>query len=348
MGMKLPIDSKHIDTRNVWAEDVFYIGRNTSDGPEHILWRPDCKRAPTWMTSIRNEGQIAPVILRKAKVRDEDGNIVERMECVVGLGRGISIMEINKQDGLTGDDRVPLHAKILPPGTTDEQILLIIEAENSMRKQDASPIEKAQSAHRMHHRFNVPLEKIAKAQYGENGTVAQVRANMKLLELDASVQKAVTDGAVKPSTALTLISLPKNEQAGKVAEWTANPASVPTVKEAKRDVANARKPPEQRSADVKKPLSVREINSVLTSQKKLDEQEKPRTVDEVFVAVAAALHSEEPNLEALDVDTDINLKERCNRLEDIIKRMTKSLRVLGGHNKPVTVSGLNAALEGKK
>lgn len=348
MGLVLPVDTQRVDIKRFNPFDITAIGRDTRDGDEHILWRSDCKRAvdPQQKQSILDLGQQQNGIVRKTIVRDAEGEAVERMELVVGMGRLIAMRELWLE---TDEDKrwavAGFEAKVLPKGTTDEEILRIIADENTKRKPDQTAVEKAREAVRMQ-RFGMKLDVIADtlSTPGNKLSVSVLKEYLKLLELAPEVQKAVEKREVPTTTALQLLRLPREEHAAKLAEWTAPGAVMPTVAEAKRETKNAAKPKSEREekGDVKAPMSTRLTQKILKDADKRDEEGRPQAVGDIFIAVLDTLEGDGEKWESA------TKPKSAKHAEEILDEIWKALRVYKGKNSNRTVSGLHGLVEGFK
>ena len=301
MAKSLPIESKHVESFEVNAEDVVIIGRDTKDGPEHCCWRDDACRPASMMDTLVEEGQLQEALGRKAFVRDPKTNaLVERVEIIFGVDRTASIREVNKTH--KPSERMKLRIRLVPKGTTDEEIVAMIEAENARRKKDASPIRKAESAKRML-KFKIPEETILRVQGLTK--IESVKRSLDLLELAPGLRKAVDDRIIKPSVALAATSLPHDEQEQKAAEWTAAPESAPAAKEVARQVKEQKQAPEQRSKPEEGevgPPSKHTLNRTLKKLKALQEAKKPLPVSDHFHDTLLALLTDEPTNGSLPAD----------------------------------------------
>lgn len=330
MAASLPIAKQHAESFNVDADDVFIIGRDTPDGQEHPLWRDDAKRPPSLVDTLLEEGQLQEVLCRKAVVRGEKNELVERVEVIFGVDRTISVREINKSR--KKNERMPLRIRLVPRGTTDEEIVAMIEAENARRKEQASPIRKAESAKRML-RFKIDEKTILRVQ--GLTSMETVKRNLGLLELAPAVRAAVDEGRVLPSTALTLKALPVAEQVEKVNEWLADPSSAPSTKAAAREVKESRKPAAERApaaeGDGKGPPSLRTIGKVVRALAKLDAEQKPKPVSDEVSDVLSALFADEATCGSLPADVYATLRWiKTGRGVAGIKGLTGLLRSVEG------------------
>lgn len=300
MAKQLPIESKHVESFEVYAEDVFVIGRDTKDGPEHPCWRDDAKRDPSLMDTLLEEGQLQEALCRKAFVRGAKNELIDRVEIIFGVDRTISVREINKTRKPA--ERMKLRVRFVPKGTTDEEIVAMIEAENARRKKDASPIRKAESAKRMM-RFKIDEATILRVQGLTH--MDSVKRSLGLLELSPTLRKAVDAGVVPATTALGLKELPTDEQETKAAAWLAGTEEVPTAKAAVREVKEQKKAPEERSNKAEGevgPPSDRLLGKLCRALKKIDDEKKPSPVSDHIADVIIALKTDEATRGSLPPD----------------------------------------------
>jgi hypothetical protein len=239
-------------------------------------------------------------LCRKAVVRGAKNELVERVEIIFGVDRTISVREINKTR--KPSERMKLRVRFVPKGTTDEEIVAMIEAENARRKKDASPIRKAESAKRMM-KFKIDEATILRVQGLTN--IESVKRSLGLLELSPTLRKAVDTGVVPATTALGLKELPTDEQETKAAAWLAGAEEVPTAKAAAREVKEQKKAPEERSKKEEGeigPPSDRLLGKVARALKKLDDEQKPSPVSDHVADVIIALKTDEATRGSLPPD----------------------------------------------
>jgi ParB/RepB/Spo0J family partition protein len=177
---------------------VIFVGYDTDDGPEHILWSKTARNAkpdPAFAEEIDERGIIEPVLVR--------GN-GPNAEIIFGRRRLLGLRLCNDNRRARGDEPRPLPT--LTFRGTDAELLELMMAENSHRA-DEDPIELARQINRL-----LQFRPKAKVALAANISLSTLNARLKLLELSPKVQAQVRDRAITPSAAVGLVELPFDEQ----------------------------------------------------------------------------------------------------------------------------------------
>ncbi|HET7216471.1 MAG TPA: ParB/RepB/Spo0J family partition protein [Vicinamibacterales bacterium] len=134
--------------------------------------------------SIRSNGVIQPIVVRKAGTR---------YEIVAGERR----WRASQRAGL-------LKVPIVVRDTADEQLLAAALIEN-IQREDLNPIEEAHAYRRLTDEFKLTQEQIADAVGKDRSTVANI---MRLLKLPHEMRESVSAGSLAMGHARALLSLP--------------------------------------------------------------------------------------------------------------------------------------------
>ena len=154
--------------------------------------RPTEAKIKALAESIRNEGQLNPLV-----VRPKGG----RFELVAGFRRYAALLHNAEQDGVDPSSALA-KVNVMPEGTSDDAALKVALAENVQRK-TFDPIEKAIAAIRMKVELGKTYEEIRELLGVSATHLDRFRA---IIEGPEEVQRAVRSGSVSLSHAVALAS----------------------------------------------------------------------------------------------------------------------------------------------
>lgn len=218
---KQALEGQRLNAFGMDPNVLVIIGYDTKDGPEHALW--DERMCPPRLAEedIRNIkllGVQEPVLVRK------DG---ERVVVIDGRHRVLWCRAANARLREEGASKDQLHlVPCIVKRGDDAKVMGLMAALNEVAVRD-SPIVRARKAQRLLDR-NQSEDHVATI-FGIS--VVELRRLLKLLDLDDQVQGLVATRQIASSTALTLLDLPREEQAQKAQEYV---QSGVTVEEAKQ------------------------------------------------------------------------------------------------------------------
>lgn len=156
-----------------------------------------------WLVeSLMADGNDVPIIVR-LNGKEKDGT--PRVEVVDGRQRVRAALEANKRLAKLGAE--PIRLKGVRTRGEDHAVLGMMIRTNVLR-QEETPISKARKAAR-YLKIGRSYDETAR-QFGVK--VGTIKSWELLLDLDASVQKAVETGELPPTTASKLAELPREEQ----------------------------------------------------------------------------------------------------------------------------------------
>lgn len=192
-------------------KQIVIIGLDTKDGPEHVLY-DDRIHLPIDQELVENllllRKVLEPISVRK------NGEIAE---VVYGRQRVRCVREANKRllaQGAKAADLIKVPCGI--ERATDADLIRRMYSENAQRRAD-SPMARARHIQRFMEFGNSP--EAAAVVFGLK--VPSIKEQVTLLDLDKSVQKMVDGGQLKPTAALSLVTLShveQKEQASKLVE----------------------------------------------------------------------------------------------------------------------------------
>jgi ParB family chromosome partitioning protein len=210
---KQALEGTRLNAFGMDPADLVVVGLDTEDGPEHPLYDERIKLPLDhgMVQSILRLGVLEPVVVRK------NG---DKAEVVVGRQRVRCARVANdmlRESGAKTDDliRVP----VMVSRKNDQGVLEASIAENEVRTDDTM-IVKARKAARMIERGCSEADVAVTFRLTRQG----VSNLLKLLDLDDKVQKAVEQGKLSPSAAITLTDIPRAEQVAKMEEMVASGA----------------------------------------------------------------------------------------------------------------------------
>ena len=170
--------------------------------------------------SIRSNGVIQPIVVRKAGTR---------YEIVAGERR----WRASQRAGLL---KVPIVVRETP----DEQLLAAALIEN-IQREDLNPIEEAHAYRRLVDEFRLTQEQIADAVGRDRSSVANI---MRLLKLPHEMRESVSAGTLAMGHARALLSLP--DEAAQLRVGREVVARQLSVRETEVLVKKAAEPPKER------------------------------------------------------------------------------------------------------
>jgi ParB family chromosome partitioning protein len=175
--------------------------------------------------SIRSNGVIQPIVVRKAGAR---------YEIIAGERR----WRASQRAGLL---KVPIVVRETP----DEQLLAAALIEN-IQREDLNPIEEAHAYRRLVDEFQLTQEQIADAVGKDRSSVANI---MRLLKLPHEMRESVSAGTLAMGHARALLSLP--DEAAQLRIGREVVARQLSVRETEVLVKKAAEPPKERGDEVK-------------------------------------------------------------------------------------------------
>lgn len=183
------------------------------DGAEHPLYQERAQGVAdeALVRSIMRVGVIEPIIFR---------NNAGEPEVVAGRRRVIAAREANRRLDEAGQPAVLVPA--IHRASDDKTAAEVVVAENEIRK-DLDPLTRARQAQRWISR-GYEVREIA-PWFGVTSEALAI--NLGLLDLSDEVQAAVEEGTVRPTAALRLRDLPREEQ-HEVLESVRETGAVPT------------------------------------------------------------------------------------------------------------------------
>jgi ParB family chromosome partitioning protein len=187
---------------NLWLvdpDDLYIIGLDTDDGPDHPLYDPRHNQ-PVPESMIRNvmyHGVLEPVLVRK------DGD--DRLDVVAGRQRVRAAREANIR--LVEQGKLPIKVAVIAKKGDSSKMMGIMISENEIRRDD-SPLAKGRKAQRLID-FGSSLEEVAVVFGVDPKSISNW---LKLLDCDDKVQQAVEAGQISDSAATKLASLPRAQQ----------------------------------------------------------------------------------------------------------------------------------------
>jgi len=197
------------------------------------------------VANIRFRGQLVPIIVRK------NGTTVE---VIAGRQRLKAILEINRQAKERGE--MPMKIKCTLEKGTDAENYGIMISENEIRRDD-DPMTKAAKAKRLL-QYGMTAQQIA-VTFGVK--VRAVDEWLSLTDVAPEVQAAIHAGEIAAGVGVALASLPRDQQAPKLAELQASGQGKPVSVDCARRAVRARPGAVPRP----KPRSGREMRSRLDS-----------------------------------------------------------------------------------
>ncbi len=168
--------------------DIDLLTPNPRQPRVHI----DDARLEELAQSIRANGVIQPIVVRRIEEDDADGVRSSRYEIVAGERR----WRASQRAGLL---KVPVAVRDVP----DDKLLEVALIEN-IQREDLNPIEEAQAYRKLTDEFELSQESIA-AQVGKDR--ATIANYMRLLRLPAEVRTAISQGELSMGHAKALLSL---------------------------------------------------------------------------------------------------------------------------------------------
>lgn len=168
--------------------------------------------------SIRENGLLQPLVVRPASEGASDG---AEWELVAGERRWRAIRRI-------GWSEVPVVVREM-----DDTTLLVLAIVENVQRADLSPLEEADGYRRLIEEFGYTQKEVAQSVGRERSTVANL---LRLLQLPASVQRMVSEGALSMGHARALLGLNDERRISEMARRAvADGMSVRAVEERVRE-----------------------------------------------------------------------------------------------------------------
>lgn len=208
MGKQAKTSAKRGSLYTFDPNDLLIVGLDTGHTKTHPLWdeRAFMPLDEALVLNIQTYGVIEPISICR------DG---EQVLVVDGRRRVLHAREAADRQEKAGEVAVRVPA-VIKKGS-EGRLLGISRAANALR-QDDSPMANAHNAQRMID-FGEDEEAVA-ITYGVG--IQTVRNWLKLLDLDASVQKAVEKGEIGATSAARLSGLSRDEQKSTLTEMRGN------------------------------------------------------------------------------------------------------------------------------
>lgn len=243
---KHALDAKRIDA---FALDPEILHVETEPGKLGYDVRSKLALDVAFVQNIMLLGVLQPVVAVK------DG---ERPVVIYGRRRVMHAREANNR--LIAEGRPPITVLTLVTRGTEDALIAKAISENNFRRDDDA-VTAAENAQQLLALTN---------DHAVVGTVCglsvpALKQRLKLLDLDATVQKAIRDGLISASAAITLVDLPREEQKEALAKLL---ALGPSQAKAKA-VREGRKAHEGKMASVSK-LRLRRLYKIASAEKLLD------------------------------------------------------------------------------
>lgn len=197
-GSKQAVDAPRRNYFMMDPDDVVVVGHDTKDGPEHPLYDGRIK-LPIEEALVRNivtYGVIKPVLAEK------DGDNVYTVD---GRRRILHARAANERLAAAGEERI--RVPVIFKKGTDAYLFGISRASNTLHADDG-PLTNAKNAQRMIDMGSTE-EEVA-VTFGVK--TQHVKDWLTLLGMAAKVRHAVEKGELSPSAAVSMASLPKDEQ----------------------------------------------------------------------------------------------------------------------------------------
>lgn len=180
-------------------DELTIVGLDTKDGPEHPLYdeRIGLPVEDAFVRNIQEYGVLEPVLVRRS------GDAIEVLD---GRQRVRGAREAKRRQALAGE--LTVKVPVMVRRDDGFRAMGVMLSANEHRRADESLV-KARKAQRM-------LDQAAPEATVANAlgvSVAHLRNLLKLLELAPPVQKLVEVGKLAPTAAVTLVDLPRKEQA---------------------------------------------------------------------------------------------------------------------------------------
>lgn len=164
--------------------------------------------------SIRENGLLQPLVVRPAGQDAPEG---ADWELVAGERRWRAVRRL-------GWTEVPVLVREM-----DDRTLLVLAIVENVQRADLSPLEEADGYRRLIDEFGYTQKEVAESVGRERSTVANL---LRLLQLPASVQRLVSDGALSMGHARALLGLENERRISDLARRAvANGLSVRAVEE---------------------------------------------------------------------------------------------------------------------
>lgn len=223
---KQALKGSRLNTFAMDPEDLVIIGIDTDDGSEHPLYDDRIKLPldEALVLNIMAHGVLETVSVRK------NG---DAPEVVYGRQRVRAAREANKR--LKKQGSKPIKIPVSVRRGKDTQMFGVMVSENEHRRDDG-PLEKAEKLRRYLDMGGTEEE--AAIDFGVTPT--SIRNWLKLLDLEASVRKAVEKGIISASAAGKLAPLSREEQKAALAEVIEKSGGKATTKAAGGAVKKAK------------------------------------------------------------------------------------------------------------
>jgi ParB family chromosome partitioning protein len=183
-------------------------------------------------SSIRENGLLQPLVVRPASPSAPAG---AEWELVAGERRWRAVRRL-------GWTEVPVVVREM-----DDRTLLVLAIVENVQRAELSPLEEADGYRRLIDEFGYTQKEVAESVGRERSTVANL---LRLLQLPASVQRLVTEGALSMGHARAILGLEDERRMSELARRVAEEGmSVRAVEEqVRRERAPAEEPAPARAA----------------------------------------------------------------------------------------------------
>lgn len=250
--------------------DLIIIGRDTDDGPEHPLCDEESNALPVDLDLVENILLLGKVLEPIAVRKNGD-----KAEVVYGRGRVLAVREINRRlraEGVKSFEPKNGRGLFRVPGirdrSTDAELIKRMYSENTQRRV-MSALARARHIQRF---LDQSGDEKAACNIFKLGS-QQLKSQLQLLDLDKAVQKLVHTGSLLPTAAISLASLPRDEQKAAAEKLIASGAT--TVAAAKAEVKRSRATKGGGKAeDVVQAPSKRVLRRVVEANAELDDKDQ--------------------------------------------------------------------------
>lgn len=287
------------------------------DDPDHPLNDPDRLRegpSERFINNIRVHGVKMPIMVRLNGKGRNDKPIVE---VVAGRQRTLALRIVNKERKKQGLDLFRISAKRMRG--EDHEMLATMVIENEFRRDD-TPLAKARKAKR-YMDMGRTLEETGEL-FGVGKST--VHGWLALLECSAPVQKAIEEGKIPATTAVTLGRLPKAEQKPALDKMLAEG----TVKGKSGAVAAARLSSPERAEKISKVptrYALKELREDLIKEKEFARESASELAlrNAVIATLDYALEGKEPEDKALAAFIGAPLKDKAKGSTETLTKIKK-------------------------
>jgi ParB family transcriptional regulator, chromosome partitioning protein len=175
-------------------------------------------------SSIRENGLLQPLVIRPARESTPAG---ADWELVAGERRWRAVRRL-------GWTEVPVLVREM-----DDRTMLVLAIVENVQRADLSPLEEADGYRRLIEEFGYTQREVAESVGRERSTVANL---LRLLQLPASVQRLVSEGALSMGHARAILGLPDERRMADLARRAADQGL--SVRAVEEQVRRARSQPD--------------------------------------------------------------------------------------------------------